>query len=98
MKTDPYDSAQQLRQFLEIEKAFGILELPITTKSAGSKKTLLDDLKKEYQDCAMCALSQTRTKLVFGSGSPDAKLIFIGEAPGCDEDRQGRSWERRVSF
>ena len=89
MKTNPRDPAKQFRQFLEIEKAFGVSEFPITVNDGGSKKKLLDDLKKEYQDCAMCPLSQTRTKLVFGSGSPDAKLMFIGEAPGFDEDQQG---------
>ena len=54
-----------------------------------SKKKLLADLKREYFNCTMCPLSQTRTKLVFGSGNPDAKLMFIGEAPGFDEDQQG---------
>lgn len=89
MKTDSCDPTKQFRQFLEIEKAFGISELPITEEKPGSKKKLLEDLKEEYQDCVMCPLSRTRTKLVFGSGSPDAKLMFIGEAPGFDEDQQG---------
>ncbi|MDD5681034.1 MAG: uracil-DNA glycosylase, partial [Candidatus Omnitrophica bacterium] len=36
-----------------------------------------------------CQLCRTRTKLVFGSGNPDAALMFVGEAPGRDEDLQG---------
>ena len=36
-----------------------------------------------------CGLSKTRTNVVFGSGNPDAMLMFVGEAPGFDEDKQG---------
>ena len=39
--------------------------------------------------CTRCALSQGRTQVVFGSGSPDADLMFVGEAPGFHEDQQG---------
>ena len=40
-------------------------------------------------DCTRCPLSQTRTQVVFGSGSPTADLMFVGEAPGFHEDKQG---------
>src|SRR5213079_1287301 len=39
--------------------------------------------------CERCALAQTRTQVVFGSGSPTAELMFVGEAPGFHEDKQG---------
>jgi uracil-DNA glycosylase family 4 len=39
--------------------------------------------------CTRCRLAQGRNKVVFGSGNPDADLMFIGEAPGAEEDRQG---------
>ena len=39
--------------------------------------------------CEQCALSKTRTQVVFGSGSPTAELMFVGEAPGFHEDKQG---------
>ena len=39
--------------------------------------------------CTRCALAQTRTQVVFGSGSPTADLMFVGEAPGFHEDKQG---------
>lgn len=39
--------------------------------------------------CEQCALSQTRTQVVFGSGSPTAEVMFVGEAPGFHEDKQG---------
>ena len=40
-------------------------------------------------DCTKCALAQGRTQVVFGAGSPDAELMFVGEAPGFHEDKQG---------
>ena len=39
--------------------------------------------------CTRCALARTRTQVVFGSGAPDADLMFVGEAPGFHEDKQG---------
>jgi uracil-DNA glycosylase len=39
--------------------------------------------------CTRCALARTRTQVVFGSGAPDAELMFVGEAPGFHEDKQG---------
>ncbi len=39
--------------------------------------------------CTRCPLAKTRTQVVFGSGAPDADLMFVGEAPGFHEDRQG---------
>src|SRR5581483_2509122 len=39
--------------------------------------------------CTACALAQGRTQVVFGSGSPNAELMFVGEAPGFHEDKQG---------
>ena len=39
--------------------------------------------------CERCALARTRTQVVFGSGSPDAELMFVGEAPGFHEDKHG---------
>ncbi len=44
---------------------------------------------EETADCTRCALSQGRTQVVFGSGSPNADLMFVGEAPGFHEDQQG---------
>jgi len=50
----------------------------------------LQQLKQEYQNCQRCpVLCKSRTKVVFGSGNQNAKVLFIGEAPGKEEDRQG---------
>ena len=48
-----------------------------------------DELRAECASCEKCALAKTRTNLVFGVGNERARLMFVGEAPGGDEDRQG---------
>ena len=47
------------------------------------------DVAAEAAVCTKCRLAETRTQVVFGVGNPDADLLFIGEAPGMHEDRQG---------
>ncbi len=49
----------------------------------------LPSLAKEVSSCVSCRLCKTRKQTVFADGSPDAKIMFIGEAPGADEDAQG---------
>jgi uracil-DNA glycosylase family 4 len=49
----------------------------------------LQSLAKEVSDCVTCRLCKTRKQTVFADGSPDARIMFIGEAPGADEDAQG---------
>jgi DNA polymerase len=44
---------------------------------------------EDTASCTLCALAQGRTQVVYGSGSPDADLMFVGEAPGFHEDQQG---------
>ena len=46
-------------------------------------------IREEIGDCTRCALHQGRNKIVFADGSPDARLLFVGEGPGADEDAQG---------
>lgn len=48
------------------------------------------ELHEECSKCNMCRLGTSRTNMVFGEGNPRAKLMFVGEAPGADEDRTGR--------
>lgn len=54
------------------------------------KETALKALRKEIGDCERCKLSKGKTHIVFGEGDPDARLMFIGEAPGREEDLQAR--------
>jgi len=48
-----------------------------------------DTLKQSCEDCTACPLHATRTNCVFGVGNPEAKLMFVGEAPGEQEDLSG---------
>lgn len=49
----------------------------------------LEEIQSEVNDCRKCSLYQTRNKTVLGQGSLRPEIMFIGEAPGADEDRQG---------
>lgn len=49
----------------------------------------LDAIQEEIGDCRRCPLHAGRQKIVFGVGNPEAKLVFVGEGPGADEDAQG---------
>jgi DNA polymerase len=53
------------------------------------RQALLDEIDAEVQACLACPLSRHRTKTVFGTGDPCARLMFVGEGPGYDEDRLG---------
>lgn len=55
-----------------------------------SKEALAETLYGEVRNCTACPLAETRTHAVPGEGPIDAEVLFIGEAPGMNEDRQGR--------
>ncbi len=57
--------------------------------TAEERREALIGLYRDVSTCTRCPLHAERTKAVFGSGNADADLIFIGEAPGAEEDRQG---------
>lgn len=57
--------------------------------AAPERRERLIELYREVERCTRCPLHETRTKVVFGAGHADADLMFVGEAPGADEDRQG---------
>jgi DNA polymerase len=56
----------------------------------------LEEIRAELGDCRRCPLSETRHHIVFGEGNPHAELVFVGEAPGGDEDIQGRPFVGRA--
>ena len=58
-------------------------------KELAKKAKNLDDLRKTLEGFSGCTLKKTATNLVFIDGSPDAKIMFVGEAPGAEEDRKG---------
>lgn len=56
----------------------------------------LDQIQKEIGDCHRCKLCEKRTHIVFGEGNPNARLMFVGEGPGEQEDLQGRPFVGRA--
>ncbi len=63
-------------------------------ENAGSSE--FDELRALAEACTKCRLAGTRTQVVFGTGNPNAELMFIGEAPGRDEDLQGKPFVGRA--
>jgi len=64
------------------------VDFSFAAKSAGPET--LSEFNLKIQNCQDCPLSKSRTQVVFGSGNPRAKLMCVGEAPGYEEDKQGK--------
>ena len=89
-------AAQQLKEL----QFWGLQEVPrgaearaatsVEKPASESKSEALKHLQRQVIACTACPLYRTRTHAVPGEGSPTAKLIFVGEAPGREEDLQGR--------
>lgn len=79
----------------QIDLGFNEVYNPVKTKKPPVKKeerfinTSLEDFHQQIKNCKKCHLCKTRTNFVFGVGNPEAELLFIGEAPGRDEDLLG---------
>ena len=56
----------------------------------------LEAIRKECENCQKCALGKTRTKSVFSAGTPNNKIVLIGEAPGFNEDQTGEPFVGRA--
>jgi uracil-DNA glycosylase family 4 len=86
-----------LETWLKFQRRLGWLGVPRQEKPMGKSakpartdRPTLAEIREEMGDCQRCKLGRTRTNLVFGEGSPQARLMFVGEAPGAEEDLQGR--------
>ncbi len=83
-----------LKSYLEYLKGMGIEALPVSgsnsEKISPPQDLALEEIRRELGDCKRCKLYRTRRTIVFGEGNEKAKLMFIGEGPGYDEDVQGR--------
>ena len=102
------DMARAVRQTLESLHRAGVTHLNMTAGAIdlpppapapppNGKLHELQVLQAEVADCTRCSeLAQTRTQTVFGVGNPNARLVFLGEAPGGDEDRQGEPFVGRA--
>ncbi len=82
----------QLKAHIERQRE---LKNPGILKPKRDPAKALAEIRKELEDCQRCPLHKTRNQLVFGAGDPDADLMFVGEAPGADEDRQGEPFVGR---
>lgn len=69
---------------------------PAGETPASTQSDLLADFERIVSACVKCDLAKTRTQVVYGVGSPNADLMFIGEAPGRDEDLQGKPFVGRA--
>jgi uracil-DNA glycosylase family 4 len=90
---------ESLRQELALLKEFGFTHLDIGSAAAPVPAPASDELAELAQlaaTCTKCGLAGTRTQVVFGTGNPNADLMFIGEAPGRDEDLKGEPFVGRA--
>jgi DNA polymerase len=90
--------AEDLRPLLEYFKDLGVRELyvkgaakpkPVALPGLAPEGDTLEAIRADIGDCKRCRLCEKRSKIVFGSGNEQAKLVFVGEGPGADEDEQG---------
>ncbi|GAC1402449.1 MAG: uracil-DNA glycosylase [Thermoanaerobaculia bacterium] len=99
---------ESLRRELVLLREFGYTHLEIresrseiretgsATPASGSRIANLETIAAEARVCTKCRLADTRTQVVWGTGNPDADLMFIGEAPGRDEDLKGEPFVGRA--
>jgi uracil-DNA glycosylase len=69
---------------------------PLASAAAGDPAAGLLALREDIGDCQRCKLARGRKTIVFGQGSPSARLMFVGEAPGAEEDEQGLAFVGRA--
>jgi len=87
-----------LKTNLEYQKALGIRHIRLPEQTMQPFKDVptkahsiqLEDVRRELGDCRRCKLHVTRKNIVFGTGNQRAHIVFVGEAPGRDEDIQGK--------
>jgi uracil-DNA glycosylase len=65
-------------------------------REMGGELASIEELRRELGDCRRCHLAAQRKNIVFGEGNPRARIVFVGEAPGADEDQQGRPFVGRA--
>ena len=82
------DPLQELRAI--VKETRQLLQPHQTGGCTSSKETILGPIRQKALACQACRLCKTRTQVVFGEGSLDARVVFVGEGPGREEDLQGR--------
>ncbi len=90
----------QVRAHLERQQELGLdragLRWPQPAAAPPAPRPTLEQVRTALGDCTRCKLHTTRTQIVFGVGNPNAQLVFVGEAPGADEDAQGEPFVGRA--
>ena len=103
---------KHLKRHLELETLFGSDFLPISKKAPAAKPPAppapkppaspfayppeYEEFRRTVLECTKCGLCKTRTQVVFGVGPLETPLLFVGEAPGGDEDLQGEPFVGRA--
>lgn len=90
MKNKTKDIADHLKEELNLLSDLGVEFVFAPEKNETQKHAFLLSLQEKILRCTLCPLSAGRKKAVPGEGSFDTELMFVGEAPGADEDIQGR--------
>ncbi len=80
--------------FLKILRELGIEEIYVEREEG--REELLRELYNSFKDCKACPLHKNRTQVVFGDGNPYSEVVFVGEAPGEEEDKQGKPFVGRA--
>ncbi len=87
---------------LKVLEVIGIREIylekreEVSLAKTNTKEESLKKLFDSYRDCTKCALHKSRTQVVFGDGNPNSPIVFVGEAPGEEEDKQGKPFVGRA--
>lgn len=89
LKKELKEIIKSVKTYMEAEALAGIEEFYSQAQTLLPEGQTLDQLCQEVSGCQLCSLHKTRNKLVFGQGNPRAKLVFVGEAPGREEDLRG---------
>ncbi|HUW20963.1 MAG TPA: uracil-DNA glycosylase [Sedimentisphaerales bacterium] len=107
MEREP-DISKAVRQHAEMEEflsgGFAVkgevaplkAQEPEDSAAVGKKAKELEEIADQVRKCCKCGLGSSRTNAVPGEGNPNARIMFVGEAPGADEDAQGRPFVGRA--
>jgi len=92
------DWLRDARSYLEFVVSLGFDEVHVVRERLESQTAACDlaSVREELGECTRCGLHATRKHIVFGEGDPHAAIMFVGEGPGADEDRQGRPFVGRA--
>jgi uracil-DNA glycosylase len=105
---DVPDSEVQAHSVTEAEQSALFGDVPSSGQQGGSRKrhvalpviesadASIEAIREDIGDCTRCRLHEQRKTIVFGEGDPNARLVFVGEGPGADEDASGRPFVGRA--